>query len=114
MINFLLLTLVSYAISYNLVNKEGPFDILKNLRSLMGIIDKVETVESSYGILVTNTTRQVENNFLAKLFSCQICLSIWVCLLSSILYYLFPEILPIFYPFAMWGIIIILVERKHE
>lgn len=111
MINFLLLTLASYAISYNLVNKEGPFDIFKNLRSLMGIIDVATKGESSYGIVVVETHRDIENNFLAKLFSCQICLSIWVCLLTSILYYLFPEILPIFYPFAMWGIIIILVEK---
>jgi len=76
--------LATWRLSCLLLYEEGPFDIFTKIRTLMGIYEELDEEG--------NSSRYIEKKtFFTDLFSCMYCLSIWVGLSFSILYYIFPQ-----------------------
>jgi hypothetical protein len=84
-----------------LINESGPFAVFRKIRSTVGV--KRNTQGDIYG-----------DTFLAQLFSCLWCMSIWVGIGVVSAYYFLPYIMIwIYLPFVLSDISII-VDRIIE
>lgn len=97
--NFLIGILATWRLSAMLSYEAGMFNIFIRFREFIGIVhdDNGDVVDS-------------DGSFLADLFSCIWCLSVWVGLFVGLIIYFFPVLVVIFYPFAL-SAGAILIER---
>ena len=83
------LILTTWRLSSLLVNEGGPWDVFADIRYLSGV--RYDQYSIPYG-----------DGFLAKLFSCVWCISVWVGAGVTLLYFLFPTVmLWLYLPFAL-------------
>lgn len=73
--NLLLLALATWRLTNLLTDEQGPFDMFVHMRHKLGVRKNAQN--ENYGITE-----------LGKLFSCIWCLSPWIGLLFSVVYYL--------------------------
>lgn len=67
-----LIGIATWRVSYMLVFEEGPGDLFKRIRELVGVVDNEDgSREEEYGLTGIK-------KFLAGIFSCIYCMSIWV------------------------------------
>jgi len=97
-INVVILSLATWRISSLLVDEDGPFEIFMKLRNLVGV--KFDAEGYVYG-----------SNELSKQFVCLWCMSLWVGILLSIIYFLLPWTIYVFMGFA-FSTVSIWIDRR--
>lgn len=113
----ILLALATWRITSLLKDEEGPFDIFVKLRKYFGVIDTDEVVFDEYGNTTIEPLRIIDDTFIAKLFECHWCLSVWAAFGISVLAVLFSVIDSnyfLFYWLAISAGSIIIDERINE
>jgi len=100
---FVAYSLALWATSYILVFEDGPWGLLKKLRSFVGVYYTVATATKA-------SVRQAET-MVGKLFNCPICLSVWLCVPMYIVLLYFPWVI---YALGGVGLIITLMEFMHS
>lgn len=94
---FILLSLATWRISNLLIHEDGPLDVFARLRFLVGV--KYDEKSNTYG-----------TNFVSILFSCIYCMSIWVGIIVTGLFYGFTSVLHFMIPFALSAVSILIKE----
>jgi hypothetical protein len=90
--------LATWRISSLLVEEDGPWDFFHKIRFIFGI----EFGVLADGSLEAHYKRKsgkygpTPNTFIQELFSCVLCMSIWIGAFITLIYYLNPDI-------AFWG-----------
>lgn len=110
-----IIRLIPYGITaYTFVSvfhlNKGPWDWFDKIRKLTGvnIIETSQTIDS-YGTEINSVEYEIRDNFLAKMFSCPVCLSGWFSLAILLpLYRLRFDLVAIFG--AIWGIAYLLIK----
>jgi|WetSurMetagenome_2_1015567.scaffolds.fasta_scaffold1354513_2 hypothetical protein len=97
--DFVILCLAVYRFSSLFAWESGPFDILDKFRHGIGVRYNIDS-------------RQYGTNMLSKMIICQLCNSVYLGVLASIMYLLFPALTIILaVPFALSAVTCVLVEK---
>lgn len=78
-LEFLILGLATFRVSYMLVKETGPFDVFFYIRDWVGIIHDANKEPIGFS-----------DRFFAKLLSCVFCTSVWVGIGMTLAYLLIP------------------------
>lgn len=97
--NYLIMALATWRISAMLSYEDGPRDVFRKLRETMGIEHQDDI---PYQIVVVNDT------FLASLFSCLWCVSVWIGAIIYVGHILWPDIVYLLMPFALSAVAIVI------
>lgn len=97
MISYLILSLATWRITSLLVTEFGPGNIFERLRYRLGVRYDVGGL-------------RIGNNIVAEAFTCLWCLSLWVGIVLTILFWLWPGITWLAMPFA-FSTIAILIDK---
>lgn len=74
-----------------LVKEDGPMDVLASFRSLLGIF-------------YDGQGKAQGTNVIAEAFTCVWCLSVWIGIILTVLYYFYPnELIWLALPFGLSG-----------
>ena len=89
--DFLVMALAVWRVSSLFVDERGPFDLFVKIRELAGI-----THDENKEVAV------IPERFWPQLLSCVWCFSMWAAIVCSMLYCLFPAVIPwLCLPFAL-------------
>jgi len=98
--DYLILALATWRITSLLVNEYGPFNLLERLRYRLGV-------------RYDEDLHRIGTNIVAEAFTCVWCLSVWVGLILSIIFYIMPVFsIWIFLPFALSAVAIVIDRLK--
>ena len=103
-INLIIVGFAGYGLGNLMVDYEGPLDIFEKYRRLIGITEDIENK-----MLQGNAKVRDNLNFLAKMFTCNICATTALTLLFSITLF-FPESIIYLSPLAALGVVFKLNE----
>lgn len=98
-LTFIIAILATWRLSAMFSYETGPFEMFVYIRELAGI------VHDDTGEIVTD-----DGSFLAQLFICIWCLSVWIGAFVGIVLWFYPVLVVLFLPFAL-SAGAILVER---
>lgn len=103
MMEFIILALATWRLSSLLTEETGPGDIFLKIRELAGITHMEKEVY------------EIPEKFLPELLSCIWCASIWIAILITVSYLLYPHVtVAVCMPFALSAATIFLQNNKYS
>lgn len=100
-LDILIVALAVARLSAMLVTEEGPYEMLARLRNRIGI----RFDEFSFPYPTTE---------LSKLFSCVYCMSVWVGVFFTVLYFFLPKVaVVVSFPFALSSVAILFYAKTE-
>lgn len=101
LIDVVLLGLAVFSITYMIRRTDGPFDLFVKLREFVGIHHAEEYEDEVY----IGVVEVVDNTFMARLFSCYWCLSLWVSLVCLLIWNILPDVILLFSIIGVAGLL---------
>lgn len=100
--DILVLAFATYRLSLLFTLENGPFDMFLALRRFVGLQELEEEVYI------------IKSNIFSEVLACFYCTSVWIAILSFVIYVYVPKSIMFFIPLSIAGLTILVYELRRE